>query len=215
MAADHDAAPSTGSGLRFDRLDALRGLAIVWMVAFHFSFDLNHLGFWTPRQNFYADPFWTWQRTAIVSLFLFCAGLSQAVALAAGQPWGRFWRRWAQVAGCALLVSAGSALMFPHSWISFGVLHGMAVMLILARLAAPLRGGCSPATCMSQRTTLASKAMPACPVCSVQPGPSACRAHSLAVRRAGGGAARCATAGGATRGPPSGSRGSSAAGRPR
>jgi uncharacterized membrane protein len=30
--------------------------------------------------------------------------------------------------------------MFPNSWISFGVLHGFAVMLVLARLAAPLRG---------------------------------------------------------------------------
>jgi len=38
-------------------------------------------------------------------------------------------------------VSLGSAWMFPKSWISFGVLHGMAVMLVLARLAAPLRGG--------------------------------------------------------------------------
>ncbi|MBC7729129.1 MAG: DUF1624 domain-containing protein, partial [Microbacteriaceae bacterium] len=36
--------------------------------------------------------------------------------------------------------SAGSALMFPGSWISFGVLHGMALMLLAARLAAPLRG---------------------------------------------------------------------------
>jgi uncharacterized membrane protein len=50
-----------------------------------------------------------------------------------------FWKRWAQIAGCAALVSVGSALMFPRSWISFGVLHGMAVMLILARLASPLR----------------------------------------------------------------------------
>jgi uncharacterized membrane protein len=30
--------------------------------------------------------------------------------------------------------------MFPKSWISFGVLHGFAVMLVLARVAAPLRG---------------------------------------------------------------------------
>lgn len=125
---------------RHDRLDALRGAAIVWMAVFHFCFDLNHFGFWQPRQQFTLDPFWTWQRTCIVSMFLFCAGLSQAVALDAGQGWRRFWRRWAQVAGCALLVSAGSALMFPRSWIHFGVLHGMAVMLVLARLAAPARG---------------------------------------------------------------------------
>ena len=39
-----------------------------------------------------------------------------------------------------MLVSLGSAWMFPRSWISFGVLHGMAVMLIAARLLGPLRG---------------------------------------------------------------------------
>jgi uncharacterized membrane protein len=94
-----------------------------------------------PRQDFYADPRWTVQRTCIVSLFLLCAGLGQAAAVDAGQSWRRFWRRWAQVAGCALLVSVGSAWMFPRSWISFGVLHGLALMLIVARLVAPLRGG--------------------------------------------------------------------------
>jgi len=123
---------------RFDRLDALRAAAILWMAAFHFAFDLNHFGLLEPRQDFYRDPFWTGQRTVIVSLFLFCAGLGQACALDAGQDWARFWRRWAQVAGCALLVSLGSALMFPRSWISFGVLHGIAVMLVVARLAAPM-----------------------------------------------------------------------------
>jgi uncharacterized membrane protein len=124
---------------RFDRLDALRGVAIVWMAVFHFCFDLNHFGLLTPKQNFYADPFWTQQRSAIVSLFLFTAGMAQAAALDAGQAWPRFWRRWAQIAGCAVLVSAGSALMFPRSWISFGTLHGIALMLIGARVAAPLR----------------------------------------------------------------------------
>ena len=99
---------------RFDRLDALRGVAIVWMALFHFGFDLNHFGWFSPTQNFYTDPLWTVQRSCIVSLFLFCAGLAQAVALQAGQGWPRFWRRWAQVAGCALLVSIGSALMFPQ-----------------------------------------------------------------------------------------------------
>ncbi len=125
---------------RLDRLDALRGAAIVWMVAFHFAFDLNHFGLLEPRQDFYRDPFWTGQRTAIVSLFLLCAGAGQALALQAGQAAPRFWRRWAQVAGCALLVSLGSMLMFPHSWISFGVLHGIAVMLVLARFVAPRLG---------------------------------------------------------------------------
>jgi len=129
---------------RYERLDALRGLAMVWMALYHFAFDLNHFGWLERRQNFYADPLWTGQRTLILSLFLGCAGLSLAAALHAGQPWHRFWLRWAQIAAGALLVSIGSALMFPGSWISFGVLHGIAVMLVLARLAAPLRAGLWP-----------------------------------------------------------------------
>lgn len=119
---------------RFDGVDALRGLAMVWMTAYHFFFDLNHFGYW--QQDFYRDPFWTWQRTAILSLFLFCAGLGQAIAVAQGQSWPRFLRRWAQVAGCALLVTLASWLMYPQSYIYFGVLHGIAVMLIIARLTA-------------------------------------------------------------------------------
>lgn len=122
---------------RFDRLDALRGFALVWMAVFHFCFDLSHQGLLAA--NFYEDALWTTQRTCILSLFLLCAGAGQAVATAQGQSWARFWRRWAQVAGCALLVSVGSWFMFPNSYIYFGVLHGMAVMLIVARLSAPLR----------------------------------------------------------------------------
>ena len=119
---------------RYDAIDALRGTAIVWMTLYHFSFDLDHFG-WL-HQDFYRDPFWTWQRTAIVSLFLFCAGLGQSVAYDQQQGWTRFWKRWAQVAGCALLVTLGSWWMFPKSFIYFGVLHGIALMLILVRLSA-------------------------------------------------------------------------------
>jgi uncharacterized membrane protein len=126
-------------GERFDRLDALRAVAIVWMAMFHLLFDLNHYGYLQPRHSFHHDALWVSQRTVIVSLFLFCAGLGVAVAQAQGQSWARFWRRWAQVAGCAVLVSIGSTFMFPRSFIFFGVLHGIAVMLIVARLAAPLR----------------------------------------------------------------------------
>ncbi|MEO5734204.1 MAG: heparan-alpha-glucosaminide N-acetyltransferase [Rubrivivax sp.] len=127
---------------RYDRLDALRGVAIVWMAAFHFCFDLNLYGLLQPHQQFLSDPFWTLQRTAIVTLFLLCAGMAQAAAFDGRSEQGRFtrgfWRRWLQVAGGAVLVSAGSAWMFPRSWISFGVLHGIAVMLLLTRAAAPL-----------------------------------------------------------------------------
>lgn len=119
---------------RFEAIDALRGFAMIWMTVFHFSFDLNNYGF--IRQDFYGDPIWTWQRTLILSLFLFTAGFSQAIAVNQGQSWLRFWRRWAQITVCALLVTAGSYWMFPKTFIYFGVLHGMALMLIAVRLTA-------------------------------------------------------------------------------
>lgn len=114
----------------------LRGVAMVWMTVFHFCFDLQHFSY--LHTSFYADPFWTVQRSAIVTLFVLCAGLGQAVAVEQGQSWARFWKRWRQIAGCALLVSAGSWFMFPNSFIYFGILHGMALMLVLARRCAGL-----------------------------------------------------------------------------
>lgn len=117
---------------RMAGVDVLRGVAMLWMTVYHFCFDLNNVGL--IRQDFYTDPVWTWQRTFILSLFLFCAGAGQALAAQQGQRWPQFWRRWGQIAMCALLVTAGSALMFPKSYIYFGVLHGMAVMLLIARL---------------------------------------------------------------------------------
>ena len=132
MNSSTDSAPLARE--RLDRLDALRAVAIIWMATFHFCFDLNYFGL--IRQNFYSDPLWTVQRACIVALFMFCAGMAQAVAAEQALSWGRFWRRWAQVAGCAVLVSIGSWLMFKDRFISFGVLHGIAVMLIIVRLTA-------------------------------------------------------------------------------
>ena len=114
------------SSPRFERLDALRGLWMLWMAGFHFAFDLAH--YRLIDANFYTDPLWTGQRMAILSGFLFWAGLTQGLV---SSP--RFWRRWTQIAAAALLVSVGSGLMFPRSWISFGVLHAFALLLPLAR----------------------------------------------------------------------------------
>ena len=117
---------------RHAELDVLRGAALVWMTAYHFCFDLQNAGL--LHQNMYDDPVWTWQRTCILSLFLWCAGAGQAIAVRGGQRWPQFWRRWGQIALCALLVTAGSAWMFPQRYIYFGVLHGMLVMLLITRL---------------------------------------------------------------------------------
>lgn len=105
---------------------------MLWMTLFHAAFDLNLHGL-IARQDFYGDPRWTVQRTLILSLFLLCAGAGQAVARQQGQDRRRFVRRWLQVALCALAVSAASWWMFGPRWISFGVLHALALMTLLLR----------------------------------------------------------------------------------
>lgn len=119
---------------RFPRLDALRGLAVLWMAIFHFDFDLNALGFIQPRQRFFTDAFWVNQRIGILSLFLFTAGLALTIAVSRGQTWPAFLKRWGQVLLAAALVSLGSWWMQPDRWIWFGVLHAMAVMLLVGRV---------------------------------------------------------------------------------
>jgi uncharacterized membrane protein len=112
-------------------LDALRGAAILAMVAYHFSFDLHYFGV-TPW-DFYRDPFWLNARTLILSSFLLIAGISLVLAERRGASPDRFRRHIARIAACALAVSAASWLLFPESWIWFGVLHAIAVSLVLAR----------------------------------------------------------------------------------
>ena len=125
------AAANTGVSPRVAAIDALRGLAIAAMVAYHFAFDLAY--FRITRADFYRDPFWLHSRTAILSSFLLLAGLSLVLAERSGRGRARFWRHVAIITACALAVSAGSYLVFPKSYIWFGVLHAIALSLILVR----------------------------------------------------------------------------------
>ena len=125
------AVANTGAPSRVAAIDALRGLAIAAMIAYHFAFDLAF--FRITGADFYRDPFWLHSRTAILSSFLLLAGLSLVLAERSGRGRARFWRHVAMIAACAIAVSAGSYLVFPRSYIWFGVLHAIALSLILVR----------------------------------------------------------------------------------
>ena len=123
--------PAAQPPVREPALDALRGAAILAMVAYHFSFDLRYFGL--TQWDFYRDPFWLHARTLILSSFLLIAGVSLVLAQRGHASPARFWRHAGTIAACALAVSAASYLLFPASWIWFGVLHAIAVSLVLAR----------------------------------------------------------------------------------
>ena len=121
---------------RFAGIDALRGLAVAQMIVYHFIYDLNFYG-WV-RLAMTRDHPWVGWRTAIVTQFLLLVGVSLVLRHAFKPAWSDFWRRWVQIAGAALLVSAGSWWVFRDRFIFFGILHYIAIALILARLLVPL-----------------------------------------------------------------------------
>ena len=117
--------------VRIAGLDALRGIAIVAMVVYHFCFDLRY--FRLTRWDFEHDPVWLTARAAILSSFLLIAGISAALAHRDPRADARWARHVAVIAGAAAAVTAASLMMFPRSFIWFGVLHAIAVSLIVAR----------------------------------------------------------------------------------
>ena len=122
---------------RLPLIDALRGFAVAQMIVYHFIYDLNYFG-WVQLAMTRDQP-WVGWRTMIVSQFLLLVGASLVLRLAHKPGWRDFWLRWAQVAAAAALVSAGSWLMFGPRFIYMGILHFIAVALIVARPLAPLR----------------------------------------------------------------------------
>ena len=113
-------------------IDLLRGLAIALMFIYHFCFDLNYFGYVSIQFN--SDPFWLNFRSLIVSLFLGVVGFS--LYLAHERHWNHLaWlKRFGLLTLASLAVSLGSYLMYPNSFIFFGILHFIALASLVGLL---------------------------------------------------------------------------------
>jgi len=120
--------PST----RYPVIDLLRGIAILMMFVFHFSFDLKYFG--VLEVDFTTHPFWLNFRRVIVSSFLFLVGISLYLATRHGLNKRRFLKRLILLVVYAALVTSGSYFMFPNSFIYFGILHFIAAASVLGLL---------------------------------------------------------------------------------
>ena len=110
-------------------LDAARGVAILAMVAYHFSFDLMFFGHvdWPVTSS----PAWCAFAASIASTFLFLVGVSLVAAHRDGIRWRPFLKRLAWVAGGAAVVTLGTMFAMPVP-IYFGILHAIALFSVLA-----------------------------------------------------------------------------------
>jgi uncharacterized membrane protein len=117
--------------MRAGYLDALRGLAVVWMIIFHASYDLSQFGFvsWDFSQGF-----WFGFPRVIAFTFLFCVGASLNFAHRPKISWQALRKRSLRLGLCALIVSLATYFMFPANWVFFGTLHCILVGSILGTL---------------------------------------------------------------------------------
>lgn len=111
-------------------VDLLRFLAILLMVIFHFSFDLN--AFHLVQIDFFKEPFWYGLPRLIVSLFMTSMGASLYFSHSKGIRWRSFNKRLLQLVISAIAITVTTYFIFPQNWIFFGTLHSIAVCSLLA-----------------------------------------------------------------------------------
>jgi len=106
---------------RLHYIDVTRGFSVALMIAYHFSFNLDHFNYIQIDMD--SSLFWQGFRAIIVTLFLTTMGMSLALTHTKRICWSCMKKRTLFLGGASILVSAGSYLQFPDSWIYFGILH--------------------------------------------------------------------------------------------
>ncbi len=114
---------------RIGLLDTVRGAALIAMATYHFSWDLEFMGYLAPGT---AETGWLkLYARAIASTFLFIVGISLVLASTPDIRWRPFWKRFAMIAAAALLISVATLYFVPGEWIFFGILHSIAVLSLV------------------------------------------------------------------------------------
>ncbi len=114
---------------RIPALDALRGAALVAMIAYHLTWDLAHFGLLPAGTA--TTPLGQAIAAAIAGTFLALAGVSFALAHADGIRWRPWALRLTRITLAALAVTAVTLWATPDQAIRFGILHMIAVAAVL------------------------------------------------------------------------------------
>lgn len=117
------------SGSRIPIIDVARGVALVAMAVYHFTWDLEFFGYAQPGMT--AVGGWRIFARAIASSFLFLVGFSMVLAHGRQIRWRPFAIRLAMVAAAAAAITLASWFATPERFIFFGILHCIAAASIL------------------------------------------------------------------------------------
>lgn len=132
MSSIDAASPASGSSTRTPRIaliDSLRGVALLAMASYHFTWDLEFFGYLESGTATHGA--WKIYARMIAGSFLFLVGISLMLAHGDGIRWQSFRKRLAMVAGAAALISIATRIAMPQEWIFFGILHNIAVSSVI------------------------------------------------------------------------------------
>ncbi len=121
--------PVTPHTSRLPSVDIARGVALIGMVVFHFTFDLEMFGHLAPGTI--TNPYWSAFARLVAGSFVFLAGLSLILAHGDGFRARAFWRGTGLVALAALAVTVATYIAMPHMFVFFGILHIIALSRVL------------------------------------------------------------------------------------
>lgn len=130
LRADTDSDDRPPRNPRWAVVDLLRGIAIVAVVAFHLVWDLGDLGLISWRISAHGSG--KVIAHTIAGSFLFLVGVSLVLAHRRGIRWRSFWRRELQLVALALVITAVSVFYQPREVVTFGILHAIALVSLIA-----------------------------------------------------------------------------------
>jgi len=119
---------------RYAAIDVARGVAIVAMVIYHFTWDLGPDLFGFTSLNAALNTGWVVFARLIAGSFLFIVGISLVLAHRRGFRARSFLRRFAIIAGAAILITVATRLAIPDTYVRFGILHGIAAASVIGLL---------------------------------------------------------------------------------
>jgi uncharacterized membrane protein len=121
---------AAGRSFRLAIIDVVRGVAILAMVVYHFSWDLSANSLIAVDVS--VDLGWRIFARTIAATFLVLVGLNLVLAERNGFRAAPYFRRLAIILAAAVVVSAGTYWFQPESFVFFGILHCIAATSILA-----------------------------------------------------------------------------------
>jgi uncharacterized membrane protein len=114
---------------RLPLIDAARGIAVIAMVVYHFSWDLRFFGYITADVE--TDLGWRTFARAIAGTFLFLVGVSLVLSTRRGFDLRAFLKRLGIIVAAAAAITIVTWFVFGDTFIFFGMLHHIALASVL------------------------------------------------------------------------------------